>query len=93
MYCQTSRVVQSASGLIFWITFAARQLERFHFLKIRARGRLIAPERREPRVIWFQAREQRLHFPQLAAVRWIGLVQNPELRFLVGHTLLGFEIK
>ena len=30
MYCQTSRVVQSASGLIFWIDFPAGQLERFH---------------------------------------------------------------
>ena len=93
MYCQTSRVVQSASGLIFWIDFAAGQLEGFHFLEIRARGRLVAPERGKPRVVVLQAAEQRLDFAQLAAARRIGLVQNPELRFLVRHTLLGFEIK
>src|SRR5207248_528452 len=61
-------------------------------LKIRASGRLLPAEAREPRVVIGQAREQRLDFAELAALVRRGLVQDSELGFLISYALVGLQV-
>ena len=57
-----------------------RQPERLDFLQVRARRRLVAAQRRVPRVVARERREQRLHLvPRAAGLRALGLPQ-PDLR-------------
>src|SRR6185503_618940 len=63
------------------------QLERLHLLQIRARGRLFAPQSREPGVVIREPGKERLHFAQAAALAGFGLIEDAEERFLVFDAL------
>ena len=58
-------------------------------LQIGARRRLLAAQRGEPDAVVVEAAEQRFDFAHAAAAVGRGLVEDAELRFLLGDGELG----
>src|ERR1700730_5909733 len=69
--------------------FPARQAVFFYLSEILARGRLLAPQPREPELVRLQSLEQRLYFAQLTASARITAIQDPGFRFLLLHSFAG----
>ena len=79
-YRHTSRVGPGGQRRDALDHLAARQLERLDLLQVRARRRLVTPQRREPDVVVLERREERPDLVVRAArLRALGLPQ-PEAR-------------
>ncbi len=68
--------------------FSAGKFERFNELKVRPRWGLFAAKTGDPSVVGRKAFKQRRHFAESTAAVRSGLIQDAELRFLVGDALL-----
>jgi hypothetical protein len=71
----------------FGESLAGWERESVEDLQVSASGRLDAAETSEPHIVVLESIEQRTNFTELAALVGLGLIQDAELRFLLGNGL------
>ena len=89
---QTSLSVQSASGLTFSSFLPEGSGKVSMACRFARVGDCTRRKSSEPDIVVCERRKERTHFAQLAALIRLGLIQNAEFGFLLGHGPLGHHV-